>query len=933
MLSIPQAGLANYWNEQQSHLISSIKEINELSRHYKRPKLWICKFIDSLVQIRAKPKISSQNIESLLAYLDLLAKTEIDNVDSRLELEKKFKTKTNQYLEVLKVNQPTRKDLQVLRELKRNLKLIAIQLFAKELLAEGDIEGFNTFRERYRMQFYIHDLNITKDISQSTNLSNCILENISLENKNFQNNNLANSKFISCTFNGGSFKKNSFENCNFENCTFNSLQFNSNKFTNCTFSNCQFSNLEGDKIDSKHRSLIKDSKFKSSQIRSSDLKGISISSSKFEDSDLDRVSFTSSYLKDIDFLKVNFRNTAFDYGNPQTQNINLIESSPNGFEFRNIDQDLELLLKRAAFLRQFNTLTSEAKRKFLLEHSTEFEDMPRKDLIKTFGISRQTLDQFDTKILRPDDNHQESNETLIQRLYIIKKIKDTVQSLVPTRNRKETHAKLCKLLYQTATNPSSKQKSQAQSIADEFRHIRSFQDENFTDIKDSIDEAIDYLLIPRIKSLYPEIDISKFNSKNLDQLTRYLQPYLAYAIIAPRDFGRIPQAAPYKGLSLLLNFSKDFHQQHVNFTGSIRDFAPQGGWRPILQTTSIEINGSDGRTYELINLLNANDFKQESEELGHCIGDSMTYVNKAKKGNYHYFSIRDKLTKKRISTLELQLITARNGVQQSRIPNTNFAFVILQNQGSVNNQRRAGIGNEITSKFLQDIQDGSIVIRTTNIEDLGDLRQRKKISNYENHIGTTLETDDKSDMDNLRRITRKAWARLARLNDIYLDRQFGNHQSSEEANYDKLTQKLTYAYRQAQVLKFMRARSNLYDIQSIETQSRLVKQAFEDIDGLIKIKDKPMPLAHEVISTVKSPAGIGSYNQSSTTPYDNYFIPNCFRGYFEGNSFHEFEDPANHDRDGVDIGLEKFYTEPIKDLGLSIDGLINKALRHYKLLA
>lgn len=687
---------------------------------------------------------------------------------------------------------------------------------------------------------------------------------------------------------------------------------------------------------------IEDSRLDDVEFQRSDLTRSTIKDLRVTGSKLKNIQFTTSYIDGLTIEGSGLDGVKFKNGNPEDKRINIKDCEEADYEFLEQDRDIKQVLEderiakeqakqREKLLRSLSRNVEE-RRKLLFSNPEDFSFLSPKEVFKYTGMNnKKLLNRFDPDI----KTRGEDSVTLLHRLHIIDKVRIIAKSLAPTSTKKDLNDDLEKLLYESVTRDTKSNKEARKAVAEESKLLQRFSIEDLAEINDAIDEVIDYLLIPRIAMLVKDEDIERLTASRLDKITRDLQPALAFALISERDFSRVPKSAAHKGPSLLARFSQDIHEPRNNFTGAIREFAPQGGWHQILEgENSVLIEGSDGHQYEVVNLLTSADFKKESDVHGHCIGRGMHYVNRAKSGNYHYFSIQDAKTKQKISTLELSLSPHTNKSGQVRIHKTNYSFKKLQNQGSTRNGRRPGIGNEIANTFLKAIENGSVQVKTPykGIV-LGDKFERFKASPFENHIGMLLGIHQDTGTRGVVKTIEKAWARLARPTGVYLDNKFGFDENGErytsaEAGPGYRFEKLIHDFNRAQAfLKLMRSRKDFSEAE-IEKQAELVIESEKILEEAIKNQNKK--ITHEDSEKIKSTSGIGSYNQAKDSPFDNFFIPNLFRGIRDSESgiFREYPDKSRGPGKLTE-GAELFFTKKIIGLDKSFDEMILDAVEKY----
>lgn len=791
----------------------------------------------------------------------------------------------------------------------------------------------------------LNDFTMRNCLSKSKALASfedCHLDSLSIKDSKIQNFNILRSTLNKAVVEDSEISSSKFENTKFKNSMLQRFDLKGSKFNNVEFNASQIKTYKDSKkkaLDTAPAVEMKQCKFIDSAIDDAKLVRFKISDSVFQGSKLSDVEFVAQYMNDIKFNDCDLSSIVFSFGTPEGQGIEFHESNKSECEFKHPNLTIEEYTQynvRIPMLRNPRTSSAE-KRKILFSYPDGFDELSPSEIIKHSGVSKSYIKRLDPE-LKTTQKECKDKADLINRLHIIHRIKLLANKLAPPAHYKKMNHSLQKILYESALKPAQHQKSVTQSIVEESKSLQEFTDESCAEIADSFDESIDYLLVPRILELYPDIDLKKITTTKLDKVTRFLQPYLALAIIQFRESHKIPKSAAYKFPSLLLHFSKDFHQDRTNFSGSIRDFAPQGGWKQVLDQEEkfVTIKASDGKEYKVVNLLSSSDFKMESDVLGHCIGRGMTYVNRASNGNYHYFSIQDAETGSRVSTLELEMSGQNQPSRYSsvyQIAGTPYAFRKGQNQGSVRNYRRAGIGDEIAKKFLKQIQDGAIKIKTPNFTKLGDSGKARKLSNFENHIGTVLGEETESGWSPVRRIMRLAWSRLARPDHVFLDDKFGEEDPVEKLpvnnDLDIILEKHLKQARKVDLVG--RVFRRFYSQGEVEVEKQKLQELTQEVQALLKAADKPLKISHERFEGIKSTQGVGSYKQAKDAPFNNYFIPNEFRGQFVDNQFKALTGRSS-DEDGIDEGINRFLSTDIPGWEVSLDDMIKKALVKYKVI-
>lgn len=139
----------------------------------------------------------------------------------------------------------------------------------------------------------------------------------------------------------------------------------------------------------------------------------------------------------------------------------------------------------------------------------------------------------------------------------------------------------------------------------------------------------------------------------------------------------------------------------------------EDSWKGILDEESHTSQRVNFDNFSILCLIDFEQFRQESNALGHCIGRAISYRNKAKAGTGHYFSVRDNEDSP-LSTMEFELVDqesqGRNTVKDSKlikIPDSKQVLVLKQHQGRGNKDLALG-------KLKEGIESGDIKLSLSN---------------------------------------------------------------------------------------------------------------------------------------------------------------------------------------------------------------------------
>ncbi len=784
-----------------------------------------------------------------------------------------------------------------------------------DLLQSENVRVFNANRQLYpTIQTLFHGLNLKRK-----NLQNIDFRNTNIAQSSLSEIDLTDSDCIGIKFSDLALYKLNFTNAQLDSASFTEVKGSNIDFTNSHLPEAKFENCKLLKANF-HEADLSEVIIKNSSFQEADFSDAELISTKFRDVDLTGVDFSGTKLFKVDFfgsnlMGANFKNaelmstefgsvdlTGADFKGAKLSNADFDSSNLMGADFSNCNlrnvkitsRQLEQIINPLSA----NNVNFREGIKWLFKNidSKELSNLRVHQVIRFLDIDFSLINSIDPS-LQSKINTIDPRE-LIARLYLISET-DIFSKHVCAENH-QARNQLCRVLYNSCGN-------NLEDLIHEGKLVNSdLRSNNASDFKDSLNLVFDTFVLPRLEKFLDTTATKELKQWQLSKFREKLIPYLVIAISQNRFFdpssdysklkgkvASLPKNANYKMPSLLLNISKGIHNPVVAYATAVRHISPEGSWHPILNSVANQVEitlPNSNRRYLVKNLINYKDFDYESSALGHCIGQGVRYVNKAKGGKYHYFSIREAETGKPVSTVEFALghdgsprgpfedrdIRARNSTSIDN--HSDYFLQQIQHRGKRNSIPTAD-AKEILKIFLQGVKDGTYPI---SLKPIGKDSSTEKLSAFENTIGTSFDDTEvinnrkMFDTTNVHSIQARAWIKLAQPKDSHLE-------------------------------------------------NRLQDGEIQELNPGIGVIDEETGETIQLGGYRAKPEGI---------PYDNYFIPNSCRGDLSLESINprkvndkrlRFSQFSGNDLAEIDKGIERFFNTKVTDQ-MSFDDLIKSTI-------